>query len=310
VLYDRRGSHVKIHRPDKWVVAKHTGPDGVERTKFVGYVSSAIPDGKGNLRVTTTGPEQLVTEQPLPFPAPLAEQGSDAGAFEFWWKQLAFVFELPDPQTFPALPDPLPDERQTVVDRYISVAEELAQSRVIGAAEEGFTVRIDDHTDETAEVLARLPSKEIQLGFAGLLRQLDSKDEHASFSKTCDAIWLAADAAKDRHHTSRLDQLQAWRRAAGQLHANSLNQVLRKKLVSEHGFAVLDYEEMHTPQFLLSAYGYGDFLHWGRKKGVVAAFEQDELSAAEHRSAFLTGAMGLAHLYMGFAVVARAATSN
>jgi hypothetical protein len=301
---------VRIRDPDKWVIAKHTGPDGVERTKFVGYISSAVPDGKGNLNVRTTGPEQLIVEKPLQFPAPLAEHGSEPEPFEFWWKQLAFVFELPDPRTFPELPAPLTDERQAIVDRYIAVAEDLARSRVIGAVDDGFTVRIDDNTDETAEVLARLPSKEIQLGFAGLLRQLDSKEELASFSKTCDALWFAADAAQDEHHSRRLHQLKAWRRAAGQLHANSLNQLLRKKLVSEHGFRVLAYEEVHAPQYLLSAYGYGDLLHWGRKRDVVAAFEADELSAAEQRSAFLAGAIGLTHIYMGFAVLARAATGK
>lgn len=122
---------MKIRDPDKWVIAKHTGPDGVERTKFVGYISSAVPDANGNLNVRTTGPEQLIVEHPLQFPAPLAEHGSEPEPFEFWWKQLAFVFELPDPRMFPAVPDPLQDERQAIVNRYMAVAEDLARSRVI-----------------------------------------------------------------------------------------------------------------------------------------------------------------------------------
>lgn len=301
---------MQIRAPDKWVVTKYTGSDNVERTKFVGYVSSAVPDGKGNLDVRMTGPEQLIVEHPLRFPVPLAELASQRESFEFWWKQLAFVFELDDPSAFPPLPEALPDERQGSVDRYISIAEELASSRVINAVDDGVTVLIDDDTDETSEVLAQLPTKEIQLGFTGLLRQLDSPSELASFAKTADALWLAAEAAEDEHQDVRLETLKTWRRAVGQLHGNSLNQLLRKKLVNEHGFGVLDYEEMHAPQYLLSAYSYGDLLHWGKKREVVAGFETDELSAAEQRSAFLSGATGLAHLYMGFAVLAKAATGG
>ena len=300
---------MKIRDPEKWIVVKHEDRDGVERTKFVGYISSATPDGKGSLNVKTRGPEQLIVEHPLPYSAPMADRGSDTEAFEFWWKQLLFVFELPDPRSFPALPA-FPAEKRETLERYIAIAEELAQSRVINAVDDGFTIYIDDDTDETKELLARLPTKEIQTGFAAQLRQLDNRDEKASFGKAADALWLAAQETSDARQSERLEQLKAWRRAIGQLHGKSVNQLLRNKLVDDHGFAVLAYDEPHSPEYLLSAYGYGDLIHWGDKRGVVAAFEEDELSATETRSGFLRGAMGLSHMHMGFAVLARTAVGD
>jgi hypothetical protein len=92
-----------------------------------------------------------------------------------------------------------------------------------------------------------------------------------------------------------------------QLHAKSLNQLLRDKLVSEAGAGVLDFQEEHSPAQLMSLFAYGDLLHWGKKRDVVAALEADEFAGIDRRSAFLQAAVVLAHVHMGFAELVRTA---
>jgi len=108
----------------------------------------------------------------------------------------------------------------------------------------------------------------------------------------------------------RRETIASWRRAAGRLHARSLNQLLRDKPAREEGFQVLDYQEEHSPSFLLSAFDYGDLIHWDEKRSVVEAWEQDPYTGAHRRLAFLSAAAAIAHLYIGFAVLAETATST
>ena len=101
---------------------------------------------------------------------------------------------------------------------------------------------------------------------------------------------------------------KAWRSAARRLHTKSLNQLIRDKLVAEERLRAFRYDEEHTPAELLRIYDYGDLIHWDRERSPeLAAFEQDPFTASDRRLAFLDAASGLAHLYIGFAELARAA---
>lgn len=57
-----------------------TEEDGTERTGFVGYIASAVPDGKGFLQVKTNAPEGLLLDRPLPFPPPMVDYGTSPDA--------------------------------------------------------------------------------------------------------------------------------------------------------------------------------------------------------------------------------------
>jgi hypothetical protein len=60
--------------------------------------------------------------------------------------------------------------------------------------------------------------------------------------------------------------------------------------------------------YLLSLYTYGDLIHWDSdKSAVVAEFERDPYIESDRRLAYLDAASGLAHLYIGFAELARVA---
>jgi hypothetical protein len=291
--------------PDRWLIGERNGI-----RMFVGFVAKAVPDGKGNLRITAHGPEALLKELPLPFTPPMVEVAQTPDAFAFWWKQLDFVFEFNDPRTLPPLPAPLSDDEQGIVDRYVAKARDLAESAILNAIGSGISVRIEDHTDAES-VIASFERMDAQLGFAGLLRQCDSVSgrDRARFGRVLEILETAARASPDAQTQARLAGLGAWREAVEQLHQKSLNQLIRDRLVREVQAGVLDFSEAQNPKELIEIYDYGDLLHWGRQP-TLDAWEADEFLAKERRLAFLSAAAGLAHAYIGFAELARAATDR
>jgi hypothetical protein len=284
-----------------------TGADGVERVAFIGYVAETRPDGD-LLHVNVRAPESLITQSRRPpFPAPLGEYVVEPKVFDFFWKQLDYVFELEDPRTFPPLPVDLTSKDRATVERFVHVASELAGSALINSVREGFNVRMPDGPSGEEEIEAELSRADVQGGFAALLRQCDAPEERASFTRVRNILYIACDAATDEYRDRRVRRLEAWRRAINRLHAKSLNQLLRDKLVRTEGMAAFDYREEHSPQQLRSIYNYGDLLHWGDRSAELQAFARDRYVELDRRLAYLDGAAGLAHGYIGFGEVARSA---
>lgn len=62
-----------------------------------------------------------------------------------------------------------------------------------------------------------------------------------------------------------------------------------------------------SPETLISAYQYGDLIHWTDKRSVIDAVAGDPFQQAWQRLAFLEAVTGPAHLYIGFSLVVRAA---
>lgn len=98
-----------------------------------------------------------------------------------------------------------------------------------------------------------------------------------------------------------------WRSAANTLQRKSLNQVIRERLAAEEQLRAFLYVEEDTPAELIRIYEYGDLIHWDKRSAQVAAFGQDRFTESDRRLAFLDAASGLAHLYIGFAELARTA---
>jgi hypothetical protein len=297
-----------IPRPEKWITGMRTA-DGVQRLAFANYVDRAEPDGEGRLQVSTKSPEGLLEGRCLPFVPPMMEEASSIAGFEFHWRTLDYVFGFSDPRSFPSLAIPLSADEQSVVDRYVRTARDLASSGVLNSADEGMQVEIEDDTD-IEHVTVTLSEKDRQVGFATMLRQCDSEKEHARFGKVADILWMASERAKDESVEDRQDALKRWRLAVRRLQAKSLNQLLRDKLAKEEDMQILAYQEEHSPRFLLSAFDYGDLIHWDKKRAVVASWEQDGYVGGDRRMAFLAAAAALAHVYIGFAVLAETATSG
>jgi len=290
--------------PGQAVRIQRTGLDGKERIAFIGYIGEIINEGD-QLRLTVHAPEKLITDRVRPpFDPPFSDHVTAPQVFNFWWKQLDYVFGLPNPRSFPPLPA-LATEELDIVRRYVRVAAELAESGVLNALREGFNVQWPSGPTGPEEIEKRFSRKDLQVGFAGLLRQCDSSKEPAHYERVRGILWIAANAAQDDKHDERIKQLRAWSHATKELHKKSLNQLLRDKLVQEEGLSVFEYDEEHSPAQLLSIYNYGELLHWDKNRDIIAEFERDEYVESDRRLAYLEAAGALGHLYSGFGELAR-----
>jgi hypothetical protein len=65
-------------------------------------VAEWIPDDASKtVEVKARAPESLILDHvTVLFPPPLKELVAEPEVFEFWWKQLDYVFNLPDPRAF------------------------------------------------------------------------------------------------------------------------------------------------------------------------------------------------------------------
>src|SRR5207244_3037049 len=126
--------------------------------------------------------------------------------------------------------------------------------------------------------------------------------EPASFQAGSGRLRKASMPTEDGNAEERLRQIDAWRGAQGKLHATELPRLARRAIEPS-----MEYGGKHPPTYYLSAYNYGDLIHWDSKSDVIAAWEQDPFDKHHERMAFLEAAVGLAHLYIGFSELVRTA---
>ncbi len=279
---------------------------------YDGFMGRGRVSGHGEEVVTVYGRsfEVLATEHTvLRFPPPLVERASNASGFEFWWKMLEFVFGLPDPASFPALPT-LPSGRGLdSLRRYVAAAEEMADSSLLNG-EDSITVR--PHDDGSGErVESAFSSKEITRGFTTLFRQFDSSDERAGFLQVQRILREANVAAADGLADERAAVLGAWGKARGRLRPHNLKVRVGQKLRDEGRMPnAIPGEDRDSPEMVISAYQYGDLIHWGAKSTHIESAESDPFAHALQRMDFLEAAVGLTHVYLGFALVVQAALGD
>jgi hypothetical protein len=263
--------------------------------------------GKGSIRVVARSFESLATDSTtLRFPAPLAERAANPAGFEFWWKMLEFVFELPDPARFPKLGMTPGGGDLAALRRYVTAAEEMAESDLLNA-EDAFTVHVADGGAGIEHVDTTFTSNEVTRGFTTLFRQFDSGNEPASFLQAQRILREADLAAPDVRSSERLAQLKLWGRARGNLRAENLKVRVGQKLRAAGRWADgIPGEGTTSPETLISLYQYGELIHW-RETGSILEPAADPFEYAMQRMAFLNAATGLTHVYLGFSLLVRAA---
>ncbi len=263
------------------------------------------PTGRGSGYVTYTAvaAEGEIEDRPLTFDAPLMERSPRPDAFVFWWRMLQYVFpDLHDPDSFPSLSVTPETVDMELFQRYIAAAEEMAESELLCADDE-VTVHFGKEQEEHIEAIET--SKEITRGFTTLLRQFDAKEEPASFQVVSGRLRKLSMKTTDGSADLRSAEIDAWRKAQARLHGTELRRLVRRKVDPE-----LEFGSDHSPTYLLSAYRYGDLIHWDSKREVVATWEKDPFHKHRARMFFLEAAAGLAHLYIGFGELVRVAISE
>lgn len=244
--------------------------------------------------------ESLALATVLPYPPPLVKFSSDPGPFEFWWKFLYYVFRLPSPYKFPAPPDLVLTD---TLSRYCNAAKDLASSACLAyGASVNVQVERGANGLQVESVTSDFPSAELIRGFLTLFRQFYSNAEAASFTKVKSILMGAAKRASDTHAERRLTDLKAWGKAQGQLRAFNLKYLVGQRLTEEGRFGGGIPDE-GSPETLISAFSYGEHLHWGDKRDQVAGWQADQFLGPWHQIRFLEAVAGLAHLYMGYAVI-------
>ena len=251
--------------------------------------------------------ESLAADYPIGFPPPLAEHSANPEAFDFNWHLIQFVFNLPDPRSFPPMARPIPEDAAMVLRRYRDVAIDLAESAFLAHPTKVTVSMLGDDLDEQVE--KSFPPKENIRGFSVLFRQFYSNEEAASFNGVQGTLRRLNNGVADDAVSMRNEQLTAWNRAAGKLRGFPLKLLVGKRLQEQGQLPAgpLPNEHLPAPEMLISIYSYGDDIHWGRQREQVAAYGKSTFDSAWTRMACFEAMVGLAYVYLGFAQIVDAA---
>lgn len=244
--------------------------------------------------------ESLALSTVVPYPLPLAKFG-DESAFSYWWRLLYFAFELSSPFDFPP---PVGFVDGDFLHRYCDAAREMAGSACLAHPSR---VSIEAHRDEAGTwvemVSSDFPSSEVVRGFIALFRQFYSSGELASFAKVRNALVISAKEASDIDASRRFGELKAWGRAHSRLLAYNVLELVGQRLIREGRFDEGSIPSGGKPREIISAFAYGDQLHWGDQREVVSRWEADQFFGPWNRMHLIEITAGLAYFYMGFAII-------
>jgi hypothetical protein len=236
----------------------------------------------------------------LPFPPPLIELASNKQGFKEIWQMLAFLYPFKEPESLPQLPEPALAQHREILDRYCEKAKALAQSTYLNASRE---IHV---SPKTGDVQADAPPQDALTGFLTIFRQFYSNDEPAAFLKVHDVLVKAV--VKTFGKGDVFDELMLWRKANAQLRGHSLKVLVVRQAWPDKTKIADDYPPY--PEQLISSFMYGDYIHFGDKRNELSALRSTPWDHAwsEWRLADAIGP--LAHLYIGFSGIVRAATGR
>jgi len=161
---------------------------------------------------------------------------------------------------------------------------------------------------QSEQVTANFPPADALSGFSVLFRQYYA-NEAAGFQVVSKIMKKLANNETDARAQARVDELKKWSRAIGRLRQFSVERLVHEKLAAEAVFPPLTSEEAATypdleiPQQAISAYFYGEHIHWGDKSVLLEQRAEDSFDEATYLLGYLKAATGLAHMYLGYAVL-------
>lgn len=276
-----------------------------------------MAEGSGfpEINLQATGFEGLLQPRPIPFKPAMIDRASKPDGFDFYWQQIHYAFDLPDPETFPPLSGFSPKELE-VLRRFVDTAANLAGSALLNSSD-GVVIHLPDAGNPGPEkVETNWSAADITTGFATLFRQIYADEERASFNAVQAILMRHTKATRDAHQATRDTMLRAWGSAVGKSRQQSVRKSALLKMMDERLMPRLpDHELEHypdpeTPAQTISTYFYGDHIHSDDKHGHASVVSgRDPFDDAWYRMAFLEAAAGLSHLFIGYAVLVRTAAS-
>jgi hypothetical protein len=288
--------------PDKIVKVLRDGEEA-----WVGVVKEVAQAGD-KINVRCVSPDALLEGMPLPFTPPAISLALARDGFRHWWRKLLYVFELSDPATFPPLEEPWHKDELRALSRFVSVTQSLARSAVVGTTA---SVSCGPSSDgQSEELVVDLPPVDLQAGFSTLLRQCHSSGhDPARYDRVRSILGRASAGATDGRGPERMATLKRWHLAVKSLRRKSLEQLLHETFVDREGWLGFERTEMQTPDELLETFNYGDLIHWTLERDELVS-RGDPYTEALQRFAFLSAAVGLAHIYIGFGALVRSAVTD
>ena len=251
--------------------------------------------------------EHVAARKPLRFNPPMVDLAHRDDAFVFQWHLVEYAFDLHDPRNSP-LPEKLSDEEVRVIRRYVSKAEELAAS-VMLTADDGLQVSWNAAADQTTVEQKTRTAPDIETGFVAIFRQFYLSDDDASYARISRVLHEHATNAEDDLAADRLDELSRWATAIRTTRRQSLKKAVLLRSIelgenppmSDEDLAV--FPDRERPEALIDRYLYTDRIHWDSEKAkALESRPEDPIrDGGLERLDFIDGAVGLAHLYIGFA---------
>ena len=249
----------------------------------------------------------VVRTRALRFPAPMVDQAQNPKAFEYWWSQLGFVFDLEDPSLGVPVDRLLNADEERVLQRYVATAKILARSALLSASDRvTFSVA---GPSEKGSVEASFSAPDQVAGFAAYFRQLYDNDEPASFQRAMAILLdpLGSRGASVVNETA----LRRWSFAVRELHRKPMELLILESLSEVGEWSPLsDTDRLgfadQRPERIISQYLYGDAIHWGKHAEVLEERKLSEFEDARMRMSFLEATAALGHVYIGFAVLVEA----
>jgi len=300
-----RGTRQVLNRPPPLSAATSTAnPTSCRGTRGLAWLAipSRVPDETVTFHAESW--RSLALPQPLSFAPPYAEQVRDKEGFAYWWQLLTFVFDLPNPHTFPPLRG-FTSTEEAILLRFVETCRELAESTVLSYAG---SVHFEMH-DGIATLTADHPPREAIRGTVVLFRQMTAESEPASFSAARKIVGSRIRQVRDEHFDQRDEWQRRWVRARTALMSGLLTAMADRKVVRQQGGpddVPVVGEDVH-PTELLSLFQYGELIHWDKKRDAMSALIADDFGLKIQTHYFLEVVIQLSHLCLGYSLLVRRA---
>lgn len=287
---------------------KEKRPRQVRQLKPLSTSRNTVADPQeGTVEFSFITHQDSVLPVKLNFPPPLAHLGSDPSTFDYQWQLLTYAFNLPDPADFPQLPGDMPASDLRRLTRFVEVCEKTAKYIVV-AHKGGVTLTMVNGVEKLE---FEQTEDEETVGFSVRFRQLhQSSVGDPDFSVVINLLDKYARQFTDEHTDKRLEVLQQWRKARGQLMNRPLQNIVCRMVLEKDGCTDIDkfaiYDDVN-PVEIINLFNYGELIHYGKHSADYDEMAEDgEMQRIQHNN-FMQAMLGLVHLYFGFSEVIRSA---